>query len=97
MFAFWPSVVLSVKRWMAELYICCRNGLKHARDPGIAKNVLAPEYFSKEQWAVKMLRTNKGLIQKITAAGDHPGNKKQYSCKFYIYTYIRLHKCENIS
>ncbi len=57
-----PSIALSVKRWISKSYSHCWKGFKYAEDAGKPKNMQELEDFSEEQQAVKLLRTNKRLM-----------------------------------
>ncbi len=58
-----PSVVLSVKIWISKSYSHFWKGFNlYAEDAGKPKNMQELGDLSEEQQAVKLLRTNKGLM-----------------------------------
>ncbi len=57
-----PLIVLHVKRWISKSYSHCWKGFKYEENVRKTKNVQELEdFFSEEQQAVELLRTNKGL------------------------------------
>ncbi len=67
------TFVLSVKRWISQLYSHCWNGVKYAEDAVKPKNVQDLEDFSGEMLAVQRLRTHEQLLG-LQKGGTFPVN-----------------------